>query len=304
MKISVVIPSYNRPVLLERVLYSLYVQNCGLFCEILVSIDDDLDYVERTLAVCTTYQNKGMILKVFHTHKFKRSPGWSVESYPYNVGIRQASNEIILLNSGDVLSVNNTITQHLEQHEQHPDNKFVLLSTVHGLTEKTTNEIEQHDWRNKPMSLFYKNSCEYMYCGTGKSYSERFQGIEQETAIRPYHYQMSVKKATLEYIRGFDEDFYGGIPGADDDLATRLEAYGCIFNYSPDILAAHQWHLWGSKQSLHGFSETTKCDTINPLNFWEKDRKFKPIIRNASHEWGQYPRDMEKLPKVSGYLTV
>lgn len=300
-KISIIIPTYNRPCLLNRVLQSLWRQNCVGFYEILLSIDDDPEFIQRTMQVVTEYLSKGMPIRTFLTGQFKRSLGWCVETYPYNVGIRYATADLLLLNSGDVLSVTDTIAQHLYFHEKHPEEFAVLFATVHGLKQEVMKRITDYPWETNPKTLLFKGSCEFMYCGQGRSYSDKFE-IEQ--SHRPYHYQMSVKRNVLHNLRGFDEDFYGMIPGGDDDLATRMTKYGCIFYYDESVLGIHQWHSLGATQSTHGFSKTNNSMSVSCLNFYEHDRVSKPIIRNATHEWGQYPRDMVNLPNMSGYVHV
>lgn len=300
-QISIIIPTYNRATLLQRVLWSLWQQKCSSVYEVLVSVDDDDDHKNATTEVITKYAAQGMTIRTFYTGQYKRGPGWCVETYPYNVGIRHADADLLLLNSGDVLSITNTIAQHLHFHNNHLEDSAVLFSTVHGLKQEVMQKIDTYPWQENPHSLLFKGSCEFMYCGQGLSYSDKFT---TEQSHRPYHYQMSVKKKVLHDLHGFDEDFYGMIPGGDDDLATRMQKYGCSFYYDEAILGLHQWHPLGAAQSAHGFSQTNTHTDVPFLNFYEKDRMHKPIIRNASHEWGQYPRDMANLPAMSGFVNV
>jgi len=292
VKISVILPTYNRPKMLQRTLYSLLRQKEKDY-EICICNDDDKETHKQTEDVVNEFINLGMPIQYFYTGQYKRGEGWSVETYPYNVGIRHATGDLVILNSGDVMSISNSINFHRHyQTRDGADGKLVVFSTVHGLTPETQEKIDEYDWKNKPMSLLFKGSCEYMYCGIGVSFSNRF---ETEESFRPYHYQMSIRKNVILEIGGFDEDFYGKIPGGDDDLWCRLKRYGCRPFYAANILAVHQNHVLTEKLTTKGFAYS---NPKAPLNFWEIDRQFCDIHRNTTHEWGQYPRDMKNLPEL------
>ena len=291
MKVSVVIPVYNRPEMLYRILWSLWKQQDSNY-EVLVSNDDDESFTEKTESVISEFRDRGMTIPSFKTGQYKRGRGWSVETYPYNVGIRKATGDIILLNSGDVLSVTNTISQHRSKHQEDSNEKSVFFSTVHGLQQDVYANIDSYPWKEDAMCLLFEGSCENMYCGQGKSYArDRSKEPYELIAPRPYHYQMSVKRDVLYALRGFDEFFYGRMPAGDDDIAMRMVKYGCTLMYTADILAIHQWH---PQSNVFG---TTNPDTeVSPLDYWELVAQFKPgVSRNENHEWGQFPRDMKSL---------
>jgi len=258
--------------------------------------DDDDDMYKKTEAVVNDFISKGAPIQYFYTAPYKRGGnGWSVETYPYNVGIKHATGDLILLNSGDVISVSNTIDQHRRAHFNVIDN-LVLISTVHSLTKETQTKIDSYDWKNNPSSLLFKGSCDKMYTGVGKSYSNSF---EYEDAGSPYHFQMSVLKKHLFQIRGFDEDYYGQTNCGDDDFADRLKRCGMVFRYqNPNILALHQFH--GCPAEI-----TQKTAASPKMSGWELFHVYRNkmgVIRNAKHEWGQYPREMDKLVEISGVV--
>lgn len=289
--------------MLYRVLYRLWAQHDEDY-EVLVSIDDDSDFYPKSLKVCKDFENK-MVLRYFNTAQYKRGvnwdktagwssgEGWSVESYPYNVGIRHAEGDIILLNSGDVMSITNTIAQH--RKEQETNSNIVLVSTVHALTASTQNRIDSFDWEQHPEALLFWGSCMTMYSGMGLSYTEN---NEVEEAHNPYHFLMSVPRKALFDIRGFDEDYFGQMDCGDDDLADRLQRYGLTFSYSPSVLAAHQFH--GGPSTVTTKSTAKSNDYYDGGKTLFRQRQKEGIVRNIAHEWGQYPRDMKSLPWISG----
>jgi GT2 family glycosyltransferase len=276
------------------VLHCLWRQNDTNY-EVLVSNDDDQSKYKETEAVCKEFEKKGMHIVHFYTGQYKRGRGWSVETYPYNVGIRHAKGDIILLNSGDVMSVTNTIDQH---RQRHLSGDKVYVSTVHAITFDVYNKIDTYEWKNSPSCLLFKGSCYKMFTGIGVSYT---QAYDQEDAAVPYHFLMSVNKTHLHSIRGFDEDYYGIMPCGDDDLADRLRRSGLPFEYCSEILAIHQYH-----KCLDLIGEGKKSE-INPKvgsgHVLYQQRSKDGVVRNANHEWGQYPRDMNNLPPMSGVMN-
>lgn len=304
MKVSVVIPTYNRPELLYRVLYRLLVQQDPDY-EVLVSIDDDEELRPRSCEVCAEFEAQTMPIRVFMTGQFKRGvnwssqegwsagQGWSLESYPYNVGIRHAQGGLVLLNSGDTMSISRTLDQHRQWHLAHDE--AVLVSTVHALSKQTQETIEKYPWREDPATLLFDGSCADLYVGDGQSY---LPGRPRLQVLRPLPFQMSVPRHALWYIRGFDEDFFGRMPYADDDLADRLTRLGLGFHYSADAVAAHQWHAAPDMLTKHSTAKSNDYFDSGKTLFLQRSKEH--IIRNVKHEWGQYPRDLRSLPWISG----
>lgn len=291
-KVSVVIPTYNRPEMLDRVLHTLLKQNDDNY-EVLVSNDDDFDCYKKTEDVVNKFVKLGMNIQHFYTGEFKRGSGWSVETYPYNVGIKHATGEIIILNSGDVMSVTNTIHEHRTEHARQTN--LCIVSTVHAITQDTQNKIDTYDWRGNPFSLLFKGSCYKMFTGQGLSYT---QAYSVECATVPYHFQMSIRRNVLHEIRGFDEDYYGRMSCGDDDLADRLRRFGITFLWPPHIIGIHQSH--GSPEFIAVGKEASSNPQASGFTLFHSMRSHQGIVRNANHEWGQYPRDMKNLPIMSG----
>lgn len=288
--ISVVISTYNRPEMLYRTVYSFVRQGYADY-EVLVSIDDDPKVLPQTEAICVEFAKTAPV-RWFLTGQYKRAPGWSLDTYPMNVGIRQAKGDIIMINTGDVMSVNNTLATHagLQATLTRPS---AVFSTVHAVTKEVQDRMDTYDWKSNPKCLLFKGSCYKMFCGRGVSYTPQYQ---YEDAGVPYYWQVSVAKSHLEDIRGLDEDFWGNAGGcADDDLADRLKRKGLEFYYSPEALAIHQCH--GDPLAISDI--TPSCPKLTGHQLFAQ-RRTQGIIRNINHEWGQYPRDVAALPELSG----
>jgi GT2 family glycosyltransferase len=259
MKVSVIIPTYNRPELLSRTLHCLWRQKAENY-EIIICIDDDPgDFLTSTKNTISGYVELGLPIKAYETWKVKNK-GWSVETYPYNVGIKKSSGEIILLNSADTLSVTNTIDQHREIQEQNQN--VAAVSTVWA-TPQSVN-FNAVPWRDSPRTII-NNQCKL---STGNSFR------------RPLHFLMSVRKSWLEKIGGFDEEYTGNMNYGDNDLADRLVKAGCVFKWYDHVIAVHQWHPKPEQYAKN-----------NPAYKNGKQRyteKFDGYERNIGKDWGKF----------------
>jgi len=271
MKISVVIPTYNRPVLFARTMYSFWRQHrMGIEFETLVSIDDDQAYIDKTLQVLHLYISKGMDIKYFLTGQYKKEKGWSVETYPLNVGIKRAAGDIIMINSGEVMSVTSTVDEHACRHRI-LKNK-AIISTVWGLSDEGQKSIDNYDWK-EDLGAILKD---------GKNIKLQYTGDRRQ---RPLHFQMSISRDVLHKMRGLDERYYGwygGEANADVDFANRLTRMGLEFVFDSDIVAIHQWHPKYEYKGPRFNTRRGKIMTNENLN--------KSPIRNLDIEWGAYPR--------------
>lgn len=285
--VSVAIPTYNRSELLYRVLYSYYRQK-DINYEVLVANDDDPDRKKSTSEVIKSFQDLGMPVKEFYTGQYKRrGRGWCVETYPYNVCIRQAKGDIIILNSGDVMSVNNTLSIHRAFHQTQKD--LVVFSTVHAITQEVQNNIDSYSWEDDSRKLLFKGSTYKMFTGEGVSYTSQYP---TEVAHTPYHFQCSLLRKHLLDIGGFDEDFYGMMPCGDDDIASRLKRKGLRFHWAKEPIAIHQFHSCPGNLTEYSSVDNPKYGSGHEL--YEK-RLGEDIVRNRGCEWGEYPRNMSNL---------
>jgi GT2 family glycosyltransferase len=292
-KVSIIIPTYNRTKLLDLTMYRLWVQMDGNY-EVIILIDDDntKDYNE-TMRVIHHYLGLGMPLKYFYTDPYKIDPGWCVETYPLNVGIKKSEGEIILINCAEVFSVTNTISQHRER--QREADRITVISTVHGLNGATQSIIDKFDPYNKPEKLFFVGAMHSMYCGKGTSWAPNENHIQPYQALRPLHFQMSIKKKFLMDMGGFNEAYfgsYGGYADADTEFADRCIKYGLEHRFYEDIVAIHQWHGGGES--------SVKRDIYRGHRMTEKEYLNPDPVRNKDWEWGQFPRDMKTITKAIG----
>ena len=162
--ISIVMPTYNRPVQLRNTLLSIEQQKKDV--EIVV-VDDGND--SDTPIICQSFGTKYIKINRPKTH-VARTPAW-----PNNVGVRQAQGDIILLQNAECRHIDpNTITR--------------LTSAV-----SDTNAVLAHVTAlNKDGSVFMvycgvENPRPYFFCGAIKKFwFEKLRGFDEDYADSGY----------------------------------------------------------------------------------------------------------------------
>ncbi|MFC2088647.1 glycosyltransferase family 2 protein [Calditrichota bacterium] len=121
-QISVVIPTYNRAKLLRKCIKALFNQsiNLNLF-EIIIVDDGSNDNTSEVLSKLINYRNNSIKI-------FKQQNNFSGSAR--NIGIKNASADIILSLDDDILADPNLIEQHLEVHKKYPNLETAVVGKV------------------------------------------------------------------------------------------------------------------------------------------------------------------------------
>jgi glycosyltransferase involved in cell wall biosynthesis/GT2 family glycosyltransferase len=200
MKLSVVIPTYNRKETLITTLMSLNDQTFKDF-EVVVADDGSTDGTEQTV--------KTLELSFPVKHVWQWNSGRSAAR---NMGLENANGEIILFIDDHIVSDKRFIEEHVKYHDKYG------VDVVRGRVEfiekaqdapKTTEYVDEHRYKapayeQQPFRIFITNN-------------------------------ISVKKRALMSVLGFDEDFreYGL---QDAEMGYRLKEAGCIFKINPNAV--------------------------------------------------------------------
>jgi GT2 family glycosyltransferase len=196
--ISIVMTSFNRPKQLRETLRSIEAQKVDEVGEIIVVDEGD----PSTELLC-----KASGVKYF---KMNRPPSaeYSNPVLPLNIGIRQSSGEVIILQNAECKHVD-------------PDTIRKLTSLV-----TPTNAVFA-----RVIALDEEGRELLLYCGRENP--------------RPYFFCGAIRREWFERLRGFDED-YKAYGYEDDDFADRLRREGVEFIFT-DVLVYHQWHPYPGK---------------------------------------------------------
>ena len=210
--ISIVVPTFNRPNQLNNTLASI-VRQSYKDLEIIV-VDDGTD--EETQNVCQSYNVKYIKL-IRPLSDLVRTP-----ARPYNVGIRNAKGDVIIL--------------------QNAECKHIDLNTIEKLVSMLT---DTNVVFAKVFALNTAGQVINLYCGKDNP--------------RPFFFCGAIKKMWLEKLRGFDEEYtHSGYD--DDDMGARLAKEGLTFHFS-EIEVHHQWHEQAGRIDFEPFQQmySSKC---------------------------------------------
>ena len=227
MKISIIIPTFNRCGVLRRNLNLLAVQTLSRDkFEVVVVDDGSRDDSLRTLK---EFEQKGVLdLKVIT----QENAGQGVAR---NKGIKKASGEILLFLGDDMLPKPDLLERHSIFHTVHPEDSVAAL----GLAE----------WHPE---IFVTRFMKWL---TTSGIQFKFNDLKKDSIVdfwRFYTANISLKRTLLDRER-FDADFSGW--GFEDaELGYRLEKKGMKLLFLPEAVVQHYHKIDSSSLTERQFS--------------------------------------------------
>ena len=206
MKLSVVIPTYNRADSLAVVLPSL--------------LNQTFPAPDYELLLCDAGSSDGTqdLVRELNDERIVFTPGENTgRSGARNRGVREARGELILFTDADIIAESDLLEQHYEFHLRHPGDAVV------GCEVQVDSLQEYERYRQDPQAHARHS---------------------QARKTVPWHYFLtgnaSASKEDLLRVGVFDEDFTGY--GHEDlELGYRLQKAGCTLHYNPHAVNYH-WH--------------------------------------------------------------
>lgn len=231
MRISVIITTYNKGHLIEKSLATLFSQRLPEDFELVIiddgSTDDTIERVKRF-----PFPIHGKQLK----YRYLPYPEPRISCIPRNVGIREATGDIIIFTEPECLHVGDTINELLHKMHRYPNNTILasqVWTTQRLIAEKiqdlTPQEILAHPYAQMSSGdMVNTKAPNNDWAITGDA---QCQG----------GYLFAVRRDWLMEIGGFNERFIGH--GFDDlDLFNRLKLRDHEVLGFSDIAVIHQWH--------------------------------------------------------------
>ncbi|MBC5829714.1 MAG: glycosyltransferase [Candidatus Eremiobacteraeota bacterium] len=209
IEVSIVIPTYNRLDTLQHVIPSLLIQDLtpGAF-EIIIADSNSNDGTKEYLA------------EVARDHAVVRHlPGpYSGRAMARNAGIAAARGNVILFTDADIIASPTLAARHLEHHRRERGIAVVGLELQVKSYDDYLVQRENPAMR-RALHPSSRKTLRWLYFLTGNA---------------------SVRRADLQRVGGFDEDFTGY--GHEDlELGFRLAQAGIPIRYEPDAVNYH-WH--------------------------------------------------------------
>lgn len=265
MKTSIVTVTYNRLEQLQRGLTTVLNQSVSPD-EIIVIDDGSTDGTKEHFP-----NPKFPVNYIYLEHPEPR-----ISCIPRNIGIKQATGDVIIFTEPEALHVGNTIEQLLKKMEEHPDS-VILASQVWTIGPRIQDKLTVEEFRHPARIINHQ-------------YAMLVEGNMQNTKAPNSDFAITgesncnagvlfaVRRDWLLEAGGFDESFEGH--GFDDfDLFNRLGHLGHPLLKCPDIAVIHQWHRKDYPYNIYDMAE--KNGKISEQNI--KDGRY---IANAGKEWG------------------
>jgi glycosyltransferase involved in cell wall biosynthesis len=248
MKVSIIIPSFKRAHLLQWNLLSLSKQAIPFEFETIVLNDGLSDETEQ---LCLAFKEQ-LNLKYIFTGK-RNHPDkmiWRVPGFVLNIGVKQATGDVIVICCAEMFHLNNTI----ELLAKAVADKVIAIpkakddngSFLRHLT-ITKGNFSQVEYDNQPVLENVK-----------------------------FPFLIAMKWDEFVSIGGYDEDFTG-TDYDDTDFVGRLVASGCTYKET-EAKTIHLWHprLVMSAERIPRFNHNKKL---------YEDRQGI-VLRNVGREWG------------------
>lgn len=241
VEISVLIPTFNRAVVLERTLTSLAGQKVSAACEILIIDDGSSD---ATAEVVAGFQGR-YACPLLYLRQSHRGPAAA-----RNLGLKNAGGEIIVMIGDDIIPASDGfLEEHLRWHRAlHPEPQTAVLGLTAWDPELTVTPF---------MRWLETSGLQFDYNGLRQG---DFAGHR-----RFYTSNLSVKKS---FLRGelFDEQFSHAVI-EDLEFGYRLHQRGLKLAFNRQALAYHRHAVdlegYCRRASLTGQSAAV-CYSLHP----------------------------------------
>ena len=236
-KISVVIPTYNRELLLKETLRSLSNQTIPKDAYEVIVVDDGS--TDNTKSIVLGFKKEINI-----SYIYQEDCGFRV-SMARNKGIMKASNEIILLLDSGIIAPRNLLEKHLLKYRNNDCDSLIGFSYAFDEFEVRNSEdileIYNSNSIDESFLIISENNewldCRYNYL---KENYDKFKSSKNKF-MTFWTCHISIKKSAMLKAGMFDESFnkWGG---EDVELGIRLENAGCKIDLIFDPLVLHLPH--------------------------------------------------------------
>lgn len=264
-KISFILPYYNRKSLLLNTLKSLEYFYSNKNVEVVI-VDDCSDNEHRL----ESNLNFDLDIKLVRLE----SKNGINPCYPYNVGVKHSTGNIIILSSPetfhstDIFDISNNFNQ--------LNNNSYLLFSVFCLTENKIIDdlLNNSDFSNNLSIIksikhnFYTNLGELNY-----SFNNKFGSWYLHSQFRPsgLNFFTAITREKFYSMSGFDERFRFGTGFDDDEFKDRLVETNTSFIYYDEALAIHINHSIVNDSpptTNYDIYQTTKTNKYQHNNLW------------------------------------
>lgn len=214
--LTVVIPTYNRGDTLHKAICAYMDQTARRAIAEIVIVDDGS--TDSTGALVARLSN-GSAIPIRYFRQENKGPAAA-----RNVGIREASTELILFTDDDIIPERTLVAEHLKWHDRFPGKAIAVLGKVTWAP----------DVNPTPFMRWYGND--------GPLFAYAHFAGRTELDDEFYTCNLSVRAEFLRKNGIFDEDFKAAA-FEDIELGYRLRKAGLRLLYNASALAYHQQYM-------------------------------------------------------------
>jgi GT2 family glycosyltransferase len=223
--ISIVTAYYNRKNLFYQTLLSI---SKSKFKDIELIAVDDCSSPKHRLEDLT---DEFSFLKIIRLEKEKK---WYINPcIPFNIGIREAKGDIIILQNPECFHVHDVISY---INENVNDSNYISVS-AYGLDPALTTILPEHNKRGTVPSLL-QSLPQQPYRGWTSI------GWYEHSIYRPvyFHFCSAITADNMKKLNGFDERYGNGIGYDDNEISSRIRRMGLNMIIEDKISVMHQYH--------------------------------------------------------------
>jgi GT2 family glycosyltransferase len=211
-ELSVIVPTYRRRDALSRTLTALERQSVAADAFEVLVVDDPIEDDSAAVAAVLGAERRPFALRQVH----REARGVSAAR---NAGWRVAAARLVMFIGDDILLAPNALEEHLACHRRHPEDEVGVLGRVEWARELHVT----------PFMRWLEHGIQFNYLS--------LQGSEAPWT-HFYTANISVKRAMLERVSGFDEERFPFLY-EDLDVGRRLSEHGFRLLYNRDAVGEH-----------------------------------------------------------------
>ncbi len=239
--LSIVIPTYNREKVLAKALEAFLAQSSSQLIHELLVVDDGS--TDNTESMVKEFGRRAS----FPVRYFRQSNQGPATAR--NLGIREATSNLILFSDSDIIPEHDLVAQHLEWHNRNPQIGAAVLGYVTWSPEIKATPFMR--WYGEDGALF------------------RYRSLRGRTGEVGCHFfytcNLSLKTEFLRTRGQFDEDFKGA--GYEDlELGYRLHKNGMKLLYNSAAIGYHYQRF-----SFEEACRKTRANRSAALLFFRKE---------------------------------
>jgi GT2 family glycosyltransferase len=265
--ISIITAYYNRKDLFYRTLQSI---SRSKFKDIeIIAVDDGSSPEHRLEGLI----NEFPFMKIIRVEKKDK---WYINPcVTFNIGLREAKGDIIVLQNPECLHVHDVLTYLSENIN---DSNYISIS-AYGLNSELTKTLPNNISNNTVEELL-KSLPQETYRGWDTL------GWYNHSIYRPlyFHFCSAMSRNSMNKLNGFDERFAYGIGYDDDEIVVRIRQMGLQMTIEDKLCVIHQYHEshWNppnaaqlcerNKQMVNNFTRRENKYTANLIRLWKEEK--------------------------------